>query len=787
LTIIVFVVVASMSLAQEVLKPLALSVLLVFILAPLARFLERQGLPRIPAVTCTVLVTVGTLLLVGYLVGNQMVTLANDLPKYQDRIDAKMGELTPSRENALSRASGVIHHVAKLLEGPQARKAVADVKVLADSTYWERLEAAAGSYLRFLGIGSIILILVLFLLLHREDMSDRMVRLFGHRKIGLTTRTMDEAGRRISRYLAVFAAVNSAYGLVVGLGLWAIGVPVPVLWGALAAALRFIPYVGPAAAFLMPLLLSVVVSEGWREPLLVVGLFGILEVVVTSVLEPAIYGKTTGVSAVGLLVAAMFWAWLWGPVGLLLSTPLTVCLAVAGRYVPGLSIFSTLLGEEPALEDPLRLYQRLLAVDRDGARAVLNAAMKKGLPEVAFDEVLIPVLAKAELDLARKEINAEDRDLVWRAVDDFLDELECNASLSPRLVSPGTGEVANSPSQGGILALGLVDTADVLVLRMLNLLLDSWGYGLEIVPGSGSPQEFTDFAAGRSPAMVILSHLPPVGLTATRHVAKRLRQRLPEVPVVVGIWGDGPGADARRVSGDGPVNVVGAVAEARDHVLTTGVPAAELARLLERALLEADGARAGHLFERVLRDWPIDRVCMELIHPTLASVSAGRASGGLTRDQEESVGRFFRERLLPEVDALRRPGPNARRALFACPGDDVQDVRSMMLTLLLRARGWDVLDLGVNVPAGRIPEAVAAFRPHLAVFSASRAESAGELVSAASAILENESQPPVITFGGEAFSGVPPANDVPGPVLPEDIEAKMETIDRLVAELPAAC
>jgi hypothetical protein len=509
-------------------------------------------------------------------------------------------------------------------------------------------------------------------------------------------------------------------------------------------------------------------------------------VVAASVLEPVIYGKTTGVSAVGLLVAALFWAWLWGPVGLLLSTPLTVCLAVAGKYVPGLSIFSTLLGEEPALEDPLRLYQRLLAVDRAGARAVLDAAMQKGAPEVAFDEVLIPVLAKAELDLARKEIDAEDRDLVWRAVDDFLDELEWNAGLSPRLVSPGMGEVANSASHGAILALGMVDTADVLVLRMLNLLLDSWGYGLEIVPGSASPREFTDFAAGRSPALVILSHLPPVGLTATRHVARRLRERLPELSVVVGIWGDSPGEDPERFGGDGPVNVVGAVAEARDRVLTTAVPAAELARLLERALLAADVARAGHLFERLLRDRPIDRVCMEVIHPTLASVSAGRAGGGLTREQDESVARFFRERLLPEVNALRRPAPQARRALVACPGDDVRDVGSMMLTLLLRARDWDVLDLGVNVPAARIPEAVATFRPHLAVLSAARAESVRGLVSAASAIVENESRPPVIAFGGQAFCGVQAVDGVLGPLLPEDLEAKMETINRLVADLPAA-
>ena len=166
------------------------------------------------------------------------------------------------------------------------------------------------------------------------------------------------------------------------------------------------------------------------------------------------------------------------------------------------------------------------------------------------------------------------------------------------------------------------------------------------------------------------------------------------------------------------MGVVGGVAEARDRVLTTALPAAEIAGLLERALLAADVARAGHLFDRIVRDRPIDRVCMEVIQPTLASVSAGRAGGRLTRDQEESVARFFREKLITEVNAVRHPSPDARRALVACPGEDAQDVGSMMLTLLLRARGWDVLDLGNSVPADRVPEAVATFRPHLAAFSA---------------------------------------------------------------------
>ena len=216
------------------------------------------------------------------------------------------------------------------------------------------------------------------MLMGREDLSDRIVGLFGHRQVSLTTRTMEEIGQRISRYLATFALVNSGFGLVIGVGLWLIGVPFAVLWGCLAAMLRFIPYVGPAVAFVLPLVFSFAHFPGWTQPLEVVALFAVVEVALNSFLEPVIYGKTTGVSALGLLVAAMFWTWLWGTMGLLLSTPLTVCLAVLGKYVPSLRFFAALLGEEAELEPDVRLYQRLVALDRDGATEVVDTPSSRG-------------------------------------------------------------------------------------------------------------------------------------------------------------------------------------------------------------------------------------------------------------------------------------------------------------------------------------------------------------------------------------------------------------------------
>ena len=207
---------------------------------------------------------------------------------------------------------------------------------------------------------------ILFMLINREALGDRIVQLFGHRQINLTTRTMKEIGQRISHYLASIMLVNLGFGLTVGGGLWLIGVPYAALWGCMAAMMRFIPYVGAGVAFLLPLIFSVAYFPGWRQPLEVVAFFGVVEVAL-SYLEPVIYGKTTGVSALGLLVAAMFWTWLWGLLGTLLSTPLTLCLAVLGKYVPSLGFFATLLGQDAELDQNIRFYQRLVSLDQDGA------------------------------------------------------------------------------------------------------------------------------------------------------------------------------------------------------------------------------------------------------------------------------------------------------------------------------------------------------------------------------------------------------------------------------------
>ena len=431
-TFLILAIIAAMSLAAEVLKPLALAVLLSFALAPLAGFFERRRVPRAIAVLLTVALALGALSGIGYVVMRQLSMLAYQLPSYQERIQKKVDFLKPSDDTVLSRAQKVAGDVARSLDtpvvpGPQAM----DVRVVEQPTFRQRLQAAVGPSLEFLGVGSFVLILVLFMLMNREDVGDRIVQLFGQRQINLTTRTMGEIGQRISRYLAMITLVNAGYGLIVGLGLWAIGVPFAVLWGCLAAMMRFIPYVGAVVAFVLPLVFSVAHFPGWRPPLEVVALFGAVEVAL-NYLEPVIYGKATGVSALGLLVAAMFWTWLWGLLGTLLSTPMTLCLAVLGKYVPSLGFFATLLGEEAELDQDIRFYQRLVSLDQDGATAVLEAALKERPRAEVFDQILVPALSRAERDAARGELEESDMAFIRRVIGEILDDLEGTEDLSSK-------------------------------------------------------------------------------------------------------------------------------------------------------------------------------------------------------------------------------------------------------------------------------------------------------------------------------------------------------------------
>jgi predicted PurR-regulated permease PerM/methylmalonyl-CoA mutase cobalamin-binding subunit len=591
LTFLIIAVVAAMALAAEVLKPLALAILLSFALAPWARFWERCGLPRSLAVLVTVVLALSLLAGIGLVVGRELTVLASRLPTYERNIGEHLKSLRAHGATVMKKATAVADQVSKeLIEDPLQPESTRPVRVVSIPTFQERLQGAVGPYLEYLGVGTFVLILVSFILINRENLGDRLIRLFGTRRIPLTTRTMEEVGSRISRYLATLAVFNSGFGVVVGLGLWAIGVPFAVLWGFLAAVLRFIPYVGPATAFALSLLFTFAQFPTWREPLEVLALFAVLEVLCNSFLEPVLYGKTTGVSALGLLVAAMFWTWLWGLLGLLLSTPLTVCLAVLGRAVPSLGFFWTLLGEEAELARDVRFYQRLLVFDEDGARDVLDAALKQQPRIEVFDQVVVPALARAERDAARGELDEREQAFLVRTTSDWLDELEEAPVLDLKTLAQGQqdGQATSPATPLPLRVLGLASgrPTDALVLRMLSQVAAPSGITIETLSDAASPLAVAEEIASREADVLVISHLAAASLSSARYLVRRLRAQFASMPILVGRWNEprDHNETTRQLTEAGASQAAFSLAEARDRLLKLaavrhGVPTESLLTL----------------------------------------------------------------------------------------------------------------------------------------------------------------------------------------------------------------
>ncbi len=586
-TLLIFAIIGFMFLASEVLKPLALAILLSFALVPISRQFERLKIPRVPSVVLTVMIVMGGLGVIIYEVGRQLNSLADNLPRYEKNIKGKIQGMKPGQANAITKVTDVVGEVSKSLQ-PSRNDDVQEVRVVTEPDFGAQMSKLIGPYVEGLGTAFIILILLLYLMINRENMSDRLIRVFGHGKISLTTRTIEEVGQRISKYLVMFAAVNSTFGLIVGLGLWAIGVKYALLWGFLAGFLRFIPYAGAATAFALPLLFTIGSPEdSWTKPLLIVALFGILELAANSFLEPMIYGKTTGVSALALLVSAMFWTWLWGGIGLLLSTPLTVCLAVLGKYVPSLGFFATFLREEVDLDPGVRFYQRLLAMDQDGASSVIEGVLQKHPRAEVFDKVLVPTLSMAERDFARGDIDEREQAFILRVVSGVLEDLEGEpevnlASLSSANVATetkashvrlGTTEPdAIAPPK--ILALPASDATDVFVLKLLGHLVEPSKISMSIAEQVESPLKVVERIEAETPDLVLISHLPPDGLTAARYLVRRIKARHPHLTVVVGRWDESRDADsaARQLIAAGASTMLGSLGEARDYLVDLTTP-----------------------------------------------------------------------------------------------------------------------------------------------------------------------------------------------------------------------
>ena len=597
----IVLVVAILYVAKEVLVPLALSILLAFLLGPAARRLERARVWRSLAVTLVAGVFFLALGGVVWTVVNQAVDLADKLPTYQTNIVRKITSLRGPGGSTLSKAAKVVEDINKQLDdappaasggrdaaetpvrpSPRGGRSVASpnnaptgetaplaVRIIEPSlSPMKFLGNLAGPILGPIGTAGVVIVFTIFLLLQREDLRDRLLHVGGGaERLSVTTQAADEAGKRVSRYLVSQAAVNFTVGILLALGLWAIGVPNAALWGLLMALLRFVPFLGAPIAAAFPLLLSIAVFDSWRPMLLTVGLLVVLELTFVNIVEPMVFSHSTGVSSLAVIVAATFWTWLWGPVGLLLATPFTVCVVVLGRYVPQLEFLHTLLGDEPVLPPDARLYQRLLAGDQEAVAELADEYLEEHSPAELYDTVLIPALNQAQTDARDGKMPAEREAAVRQTTEALLEDVR------ERGGRPTNGTSATAPAVAAavppsLLILPAKTGADEAAGEMLAHALALDNLPAEVLSHKLLVQEVLDHVAAAGVTVVCVSALRPFAVMQARHLCKRLRARDAGLRVIVGLWDTKKAPEGSRrhlqESADGVENTIaGAVATLR--------------------------------------------------------------------------------------------------------------------------------------------------------------------------------------------------------------------------------
>jgi predicted PurR-regulated permease PerM len=566
------VVVAALYLAKGVLVPLALAVLLSFLLSPVCDWLELRGLGRISAVLVTAILGFAVLGIVAWTAVVQMSDLAPKMPEYQENLQEKLHSVNDYFIAALSKVTKTAEEIGQNL--PPAEQANApqgtderpySVRILSSPVSpLQVLGGTFGTLLEELGSAGIVIILVVFFLVRREDLRDRFIRLVGTGQVTVTTQMLEDAATRVSRYLTVLFVLNATFGSAVGIGLYLIGIPNAILWGILAATLRFVPYIGQWIAAAAPICLAMAFSTGWLAPILTLGLFAVLGIVWGSVLEPWLYGKGTGVSAVAVLVTAVFWTWLWGFVGLLLATPLTVCLLVIGKHVPQLSFLDILLGNEPVFEPKRRVYQRLLAGDQEEATELVDDDLEnKPLVEV-YDTLLIPALALAETDWHRGELDDGRHKFILQSLKEMIYERG-----EAQQEAPATAGIEDRNStRPCILCLPARDEADEIAGMMLAQLLATGKCLVQSVAFTAAADELVDLVKRHKPDVVCISATPPAAVMHARYLCRHFRGRFPDLPVVVGLWNaQGDLSKVKtRIGGGATTYVVATLAEAQEQV-----------------------------------------------------------------------------------------------------------------------------------------------------------------------------------------------------------------------------
>jgi predicted PurR-regulated permease PerM/CheY-like chemotaxis protein len=593
-------VIAALYFGKRLVIPLTLAILLSFLLAYPATLLERLKLGRVASVAIVLIVTFSAAGAMMWIAAQQFTEIIIRLPEYQENIHRKVATLRNPAGSGFGKAIDSINQIASELSpsaaiksppqtqssGKRRGQTPVPVRVVEERPSWiEPIALNGSSIVEVAGSVLAVGLLTMFILLRRGDLRNRLFRLFGKGRMSAMTTTIDDAATRVSQYLLTQSIVNGMFGVVLGVGLFALGLPYAAFWASTAAAARFIPYVGTLAAGLCPLLLSLAVFDGWTKPLLTLGLFTAVELTVSGLLEPWLYAIRTGISALAILISAAFWTMLWGPIGLLVSTPLTVLLLVLGRRIPQLEFLYILLGDEPVLSPEAHYYQRLLAMDEDEARKVAKEYLNDKTLIELYDSVLIPALSMAEQDRHENELDETRQKFVHESTAELIEDLERNAAIPKELKRNGP-----APSPFSVLCIPARYEADALVILMLAQLLRHSGYEVE-VSEAGLGEVVLAKLEKCQPNVVFISALPPFAVSHASSLCRKARKRCPDVKVVIALWGST--ADAKVVRERlGPAcsddDVVRSLAEATLHLqLLRGQPEGREALAEAREVIES--------------------------------------------------------------------------------------------------------------------------------------------------------------------------------------------------------
>jgi len=582
------IVVATLYIAQDVLVPITLAVMLSFVLSPLVDLLGRLRLWRPVAVGVSVLFALGAIGLFATLLGSQAATLAVDVPRYVEAVQSKVEKIQGLATTRIASITALLNRgqpptAAVVVPAVRARGGKTDAPILPGGSQQQPVvveiarpnssvlavaRAVIQPILGHLETTLIVLIVAVFILMQREDLRDRFIRLFGSRDLHRTTIALDDAGQRLSRYFVSQLGVNACFGVLISVGLWLIGVPSAALWGVMAGLLRFVPYLGPLLAAVAPLTLAAAVDPGWWTAISVALLFVIVEPLTGYVVEPLVYGHSTGLSPMSVIVAAVFWTWIWGPIGLILSTPLTLCLIVLGRHVKSLEFLDVLLGDRPALSEVDRFYQRTLANDPDEALDQAEKMLADRPLVDYYDSVVLPAVRLAADDEKRGTITRQRTAEMIRSILTVISDLDQHGD--GKREPPSTHERIQGPPRGFVACVSGRGPFDDVVSTMLAQLLTQQGFVSRRVPYALASREGIGQLDLSVVQVTIVSSLDLTGAPAhLRYLIRRLRQRAPHAALIAGLWFhvDPVMTDAQEQKGVGADGYVASLREALDAAL----------------------------------------------------------------------------------------------------------------------------------------------------------------------------------------------------------------------------